>query len=315
MEVLVTGGAGFIGRWVVERLLTRVDRVDVIDNLSNSEISNIEEFLDEKSFNDFYEEDILDEKVLNTIFDECNYDVILHLAASINVQDSINDPVTTFNNDCIGTLNILERARETGAKFVYVSTCLVYEKLFGSDITEEYPTNPLSPYSACKLAGEELTLSYYYAYDLPVVILRPFNTYGPFQRTTGEGGVVMSFIERTLSSKDLIIYGDGHQTRDFLYVEDCANFVVKASLEEEAVGEVLNAGTGVETEILQLAEMITYKDERIKFKEHIHPKSEIERSCCNYDKARELLGWAPRVSLEKGIELTAEWVKESLKYE
>lgn len=312
MNVLITGGAGFIGRWVVKKMLTEAERVDVIDNLSNSDVSNIEEFFDEKNFGRFYEGDILDEKLLAEVTGEREHDTIIHLAASINVQDSIDDPMETFNNDCLGTIYLLEAARKLMVRFIYVSTCLVYERLYGRDMSEEYPTNPRSPYSACKLAGEELSLSYYHAYGLPVVVLRPFNTYGPFQRSSGEGGVVVSFIRNLLEGKSLTVYGDGHQTRDFLYVEDCADFIVKATLEEKVVGEVINAGTGIEVEIGDLADMISNGEVDIVFTDHIHPDSEVGRLCCSYEKAEELLNWKPQISLEKGVEMTKKWLMEVL---
>jgi nucleoside-diphosphate-sugar epimerase len=310
MKVMITGGAGFIGRWVLKKFLEKnVSNVDVLDNLSNSSMENIEEFIEEKNFGRFYKGSILEQELLKDTICKGDYDIVIHLAASINVQESIDNPRLTFNNDVIGTMNVLEAVKECEAKFIYVSTCLVYERLFGMDIDEDYPTNPRSPYAACKLNGEQLSMSYHYAYDIPVTILRPFNTYGPYQRVSGEGGVVVSFLNSYFDDEPLYIYGDGTQTRDFMFVEDCADFILKASLDDDAVGQIFNAGTGDEIEIKNLAELISGGEVEIIYKEHIHPKSEIGRSCCNYNKAKEVLGWNPQITLEKGIKLTRDWLK------
>jgi len=227
MNILVTGGAGFIGRWVVKKLLLDGHRVAALDDLSNGRLMNIEEFGDNPDFL-FIEGDIKEREVVGKVF-AGGFDLVYHLAASINVQDSIDDPRTTYENDVAGTFNVLEECRQQGIKMLFMSTCMVYERsLDEAGISEVHPVKPASPYAASKLAGEALTLSYYYAYGLPTVVVRPFNTYGPFQKSSGEGGVVAIFIRRNLRGEDLNIYGDGTQTRDLLYAEDCADFVIKA---------------------------------------------------------------------------------------
>ena len=181
MNILVTGGAGFIGRWVVKKLLTDGHRVVALDDLSNGRLMNIEEFRDNPDFL-FIEGDIKERDTVDKVF-AGGFDLVYHLAASINVQDSIDDPRTTFDNDVLGTFNVLEECRQQGIKMVFMSTCMVYERsLDETGISEEHPAKPASPYAASKLSGEALTLSYYYAYGLPTVVVRPFNTYGPFQK-------------------------------------------------------------------------------------------------------------------------------------
>ena len=175
-------------------------------------------------------------------------------------------------------------------------------------ISEEHPVKPASPYAASKLSGEALTLSYYYAYGLPTVVVRPFNTYGPFQKSSGEGGVMAIFIQRDLEGEDLNIYGDGTQTRDLLYVEDCTEFVISAGRDSRANGQLLNAGLGRDVSINELAYLICKDKKRIKHVPHIHPQSEIQKLLCNYDKARVILGWQPQVSLEEGIARTRDWI-------
>ena len=309
MNILVTGGAGFIGRWVVKRLLADGHRVWVLDDLSNGRESNLEEFRDHRLFQGLTVGDIKDRQVLSRLF-ENRFDLCYHLGASINVQDSIDDPETTFNNDTLGTFYVLEECRKHQTKMVLMSTCMVYDRATNPEgIRETDPVKPASPYAGAKLAAENMVLSYYHAYGLPTVVVRPFNTYGPFQKTNGEGGVVAIFIKRKLAGENLHIYGDGTQTRDLLYVEDCARFVVQAGYSDAVNGEIVNAGLGRDVSINELAMMIVGDPSRIEHVPHIHPQSEIQKLLCNYDKAKQLLGWEPQVSLEEGIRLTEEWIQ------
>ncbi|MCT2536292.1 GDP-mannose 4,6-dehydratase [Aquibacillus koreensis] len=309
MNILVTGGAGFIGRWVVERILKDGHKVWVLDDLSNGREENLDELLSDKNFKGLIKGDIKDNKLLKDLFVN-KFDICYHLAASINVQDSIDTPRTTFNNDVIGTFNILEQCRKEKVKIVFMSTCMVYERAWSeTGISESNRIKPASPYAGAKLAAENMVLSYYYAYDLPVTIVRPFNTYGPYQKTGGEGGVVAIFIKNKLENKNLKIYGDGTQTRDLLYVEDCAKFVVDAGYSDKANGEVINAGLGKDISINSLAKLIVEDDSRITHVEHIHPQSEVPMLLCDSTKAYELLKWEAKYSLEEGIKMTEQWIK------
>ncbi|MGP4074873.1 dTDP-glucose 4,6-dehydratase [Halobacillus sp. K22] len=307
MNILVTGGAGFIGRWVVKLLLEEHHNVWVLDDLSNGSIKNIEELLVYKNFKAFIHGDIKDQKTVENLFYP-GIDLCYHLAASINVQDSIDDPETTFNNDTVGTFYLLEQCRKRNVKMVFMSTCMVYDRADEKGITEKDPIKPASPYAGAKIAAENMVLSYYYAYGLPVTVVRPFNTYGPFQKTGGEGGVVAIFIKNKLNELPLQIYGDGTQTRDLLYVEDCASFVVQAGYRDEVNGEIVNAGLGRDISINELAEMIASDPSHVRHVEHIHPQSEIPKLLCDYSKAKRLLGWEPAISLSEGIQKTEEWI-------
>ena len=333
MNILVTGGAGFIGRWVVKVLLEDGNSVTVLDNLTNGSLENIQEFINEKNFK-FVKGDIKDNSLLDVLFKE-SFDIIYHLAASINVQDSIDDPNTTFHNDTVGTFNILLKAKEQmfgkkgrmegdhwildssekthACKVVFMSTCMVYENSNESGIDERHPTKPVSPYGASKIAAENMVLSFYHSYKLPVVVIRPFNTYGPFQKSGGEGGVVAIFVKNALLGKDINIYGTGEQTRDLLYVKDCAVFIVRAGLSKNVDGEIVNAGTGKDVTINELAKIVSGGRCEVKHINHIHPQSEIQKLLCDYSKANKLMGWAPAYSLEKGIEETEQWIKENMK--
>ncbi|MCK0472955.1 dTDP-glucose 4,6-dehydratase [Halalkalibacter sp. APA_J-10(15)] len=311
MNVLVTGGAGFIGRWVVKRLLDEGHQVTVLDDLSNGQERNIEEFRSHPCFVEFVKGDLKDETLLTKLFAGGEFELCYHLGASINVQDSIDDPRTTFNNDTVGTFYMMEQCRTYNVKVVFMSTCMVYDRCLDEEgITEEHPTKPASPYAGAKIAAENMVLSYYYAYDLPVVVVRPFNTYGPYQKTGGEGGVIAIFIKKKLDGENVHIYGDGTQTRDLLYVEDCARFVVNAGFHDEVNGEIVNAGLGKDITINDLAYQIVGDKQRIKHVEHIHPQSEIQKLLCNYKKASSLMNWQPEISLEEGIKRTESWIKE-----
>jgi UDP-glucose 4-epimerase len=303
MTVLVTGAAGFIGRWVVGELLDRDVEVLAVDDLSAGDRTNLDEFERHPRYLGLEEADVRSAADVDSWFGRSwRIDAVAHLAASISVQDSIDDPASTFDNDVVGTFRVLEAARRVGARFLFMSTCMVYDRTpDGGAIAETHRTKPASPYAASKLAGEALTLSYGHAYGLPVVVVRPFNTYGPYQRSVGEGGVVAIFTRRSLLGDDLRIYGDGTQTRDLLYVADCARFVSDALLEERAAGLVLNAGTGHDVSVNELATAIEPDPSRIVHVPHIHPQSEIAVLRCDSGLAHRVLGWRASVTLADGL--------------
>jgi nucleoside-diphosphate-sugar epimerase len=306
-KAIVTGGCGFIGRWVVGELLERGFEVAVLDDLSNSTTANLDEFGGHANMLGLTRGSIVEPERWEEI-EKGDFDICFHLAASINVQDSINDPRTTFDNDVVGTFLGLEYARRSSTRFIFVSTCMVYAPADEGPIGEAHPVLPVSPYAGSKLAAENLTLSYYYAYSLPALVLRPFNTYGPYQRTDGEGGVVATFVSRKLAGQTLHVYGDGTQTRDLLYVSDCARFIVEAGLSGYS-GRVINAGFGEETRIIDLANMIADGEAPVELRPHIHPQSEVQRLLSDNSRAETLLGWKPEVKLDKGVKRLEEWLK------
>jgi UDP-glucose 4-epimerase len=304
-RALVTGGAGFIGRWVCRALLDDGWAVTALDDLSNGSRGNIDEFASDRAF-DFIEGSIDDEQALDQAFREAPA-ICFHLAARVNVQHSIDDPVGTYVPDVVGTLRVLERSRAASAPFLFMSSCMVYAPAGEAPIAEDHPVRPASPYAASKLAGETLTVSYGLAYGHPVTVVRPFNTYGPFQRTDGEGGVVAIFCRRALAGEPVDVFGDGTQTRDLLYVADCAEFVIRAASSEAARGELLNAGTGEDIPVKDLAQLIG-GEVGYRLTEHPHPQAEIARLVCDPSKARELLGWEPTTPLADGVRRVSEWL-------
>lgn len=318
-NIIITGGAGFIGRWVSKAFLDdSAARIAVIDDLSNGSAENIAEFSQEPRFVEFVHGKIESSKRLDSLFKTFKPTRCLHLAAQIIVQDSIDDPAATFRADVEGTFRLLELCRKYGASMLFMSTCMVYDLATAAGaISEKHPVVPRSPYAGAKLAGEHLAISYAHAYGMPVSVVRPFNTYGPFQKSSGEGGVISIFLSRMLKNLDLNIYGDGTQTRDFLYAEDCAEFVMRAATDPRASGLTLNAGTGRDVTINQLAELaIKASPEKAKSKikhiKHIHPQSEIAKLRCNARLAGRVLGWRPRVKLENGLRYTRNWIARNI---
>lgn len=310
MRVLVTGGAGFIGRWLVNRLLEDNHQVWVLDNLTNGRVENLNELFSKFQTLSVQIGDIKNIETLTNLFQN-SFDLCFHLAASINVQDSIDNPRTIFENDTLGTFNVLEKCLEYRVKMVFMSTCMVYDTAYDAKgITEEHPVKPASPYAGSKIAAENMVISYYHTYGLPTVILRPFNTYGPFQKSGGEGGVAAIFIKNKLEGKKINIFGDGTQTRDLLYVEDCARFVAEAGYSDRTDGQIINAGYGRDVSINALAEMIMKDKNMIEHVTHIHPQSEIRKLLCNNDKAKSILHWEPQIPLEMGLRLTESWLIE-----
>jgi len=314
MVYLVTGGAGFIGRWVVKLLLKMEKEVVVIDNLLNGRKENLNEFKDDPNFKEFLLKDIRSEEIIQDLFKKYEFSTCFHLAAQINIQESLDYPERAFSNNLIGTYNILEGARIFNTKVILIASCMVYDLAESNKpISETHPVKTTSPYAGSKLAAEQIALSYYYGFGLPVVILRPFNTYGPFQKKNMDGGVVSIFINNKLNNEKLLIYGDGTQTRDLLYVEDCAIFIIKASECEKCVGEVINAGTGKDISIKDLGKLIIGDITKIEYGIHHHPQSEIMRLVCNNSKAKKILNWEPKISLSEGILKTEKWIIENKK--
>ncbi|MEE8471901.1 MAG: NAD-dependent epimerase/dehydratase family protein [Dehalococcoidia bacterium] len=295
MKVLVTGGAGFIGSQVVDALLEAGHRVAVVDNLATGIRGN----LNPKAT--FYEMSILDGR-LAEVFDRERPQIVNHHAAQISVTGSVADPAHDAQENILGSLNVITNSVRSGVqKFVYASTGgAIYGEIPNPPAAEDHPVHPLSPYAVSKHAVELYLDLYSVQHDLDYVILRYANVYGPRQNPQGEAGVVSIFATQMLKGERPTIFGEGDKTRDYVYVSD----VVEANILAMGRGRmsIYNIGTGVETsdqEVFDtLARALRYRGAPIY--EPVR-KGEVERSCLDWTRAREGLGWRPAVDFEQGI--------------
>lgn len=298
-KVVITGGAGFIGSHLAEELAEN-NEVIVIDNLSTGKLGNIKHLIDDEKIV-FKKEDIRNLDFLKKEFEGVDY--VFHQAAVVSIPFSVENPVLTNEVNVNGTLNVLIAARDCNVKkVVYASSCAVYGDNPNLPLKEDMLPKPLSPYASSKLAGEYYCEVFTEVYNLPTIVLRYFNVYGPRQDASSPyAAVIPKFIERIKKGKPPIIYGDGKQTRDFIYVKD----VVKADImaaESNATG-VFNIASGKETSIEELAMQII----KMTGKNNLKPvydkprPGDIKHSVADITKAKEKLGFYPEYSLEKGI--------------
>ncbi|KLU62665.1 UDP-glucose 4-epimerase [Peptococcaceae bacterium CEB3] len=301
MRILVTGGAGFIGSHVVDRLVAADHHVAVIDNLS----SGLKEHINGKAV--FYRCDIGDTERLERIFAAERPDYVIHHAAQISVQNSLSDPLQDARVNIMGTLNLLNCCRDFGVrKIIYASSAAVYGNPEYLPLDEKHSLNPLSPYGVSKHTPEHYIQMYAGAYGLNYTVLRYANAYGPRQDALGEGGVVSIFIDRLLQENPVVIYGDGEQTRDFVYVEDLAEANLMA-LERGDYG-IYNIGTSVRTSVNSLLEAINEINGSHARPVHKPARpGDIRHSYMCGEKARLELGWGPKFSLYEGLELTLKY--------
>ncbi|MEM3406955.1 MAG: SDR family oxidoreductase [Nitrososphaerota archaeon] len=300
-KILVTGGAGFIGSHLVDELINRGYEVIVLDNFYSGKIGNLRKNLKNKNFK-LIKGDVRNIKDVKKAIKNVN--AIFHLAAIVSVPLSIKNPILVNEVNVIGSLNVLKIAIEENVdKFIYVSSCAVYGEAENLPIKEEDKLNPLSPYASSKISVEYYCKVFYKAYGLKTICLRYFNVYGPRQKTGEYAGVIPIFIQRIKNDKPPIIYGDGKQTRDFVYVKDVVDASIKALEKEEAIGEIFNIGSGEAITINQLAETLL----KILGKEKLKPIYEKERvgdiknSYANIDKAKKILGYEPKYTIIDGL--------------
>ncbi len=311
-KILVTGGAGFIGSHIVDALMEirDVDEIVVIDDLSTGKAWNIKHHIGSDRFK-FVKDDICNRRVLHEVMKDVNY--VFHEAAMANVPLSLKDPRRCYEINVAGTLNLLEEARIQDSIFIYASSCAVYGNPQSLPLGEDDPPRPISPYGASKLSAEALCIAYNEAYGLKSTCLRYFNVYGPRQAYSQYAGVITIFANRALKGEDLIIYGDGMQTRDFIYVRDIVEANLLAAECEDAYGKVFNVGTGKETSIIELAlkiREITGADVRIIHKPPL--EGDIRRSVADISRIKRIIGFTPRTSLEDGLSSFIKYVSSGL---
>ena len=306
-KCLVTGGAGFIGSNLVERLVGISVEVKVLDNLSSGFLQNLEPF---REYIEFIEGDVRDIGTLQQVMSEV--EVVFHQAALVSVPQSIEDPIETGMVNDLGTLSVLEAARHSGVRrVVFASSCAVYGDLPQLPKKEEMDTKPLSPYAASKLNGETYARLYGDLYGLETVCLRYFNVYGPRQDPSSPySGVISIFMDNAARGERPTIYGDGEQYRDFVYVADVVQANLLAAQGENISGSTINVGTGKSVTVNSLwkniAELAGVQGEpkRANFR-----PGDIRESVAEISRAHELLDYQPRYSLEEGLQFTWEWYR------
>jgi UDP-glucose 4-epimerase len=301
VRAVVTGGAGFIGSHVVDALLARWDEVHVLDDFSRGKRENVPEGVH------VHEADIRTDS--GQIFDEVRPEVCFHLAAQADVRVSVERPDFDAEVNVVGTLHVLEAARKHGTKIVFSSTGGAIYGECESPAREDHPRAPLAPYGVSKLAGEEYISAYNRLYGAAHVSLRYGNVYGPRQDPKGEAGVVAIFMNRLREGEAPQIFGDGTQTRDYVYVGDVVAATLAAA---EHPGGVLNVGTGAETSVLELYERIQRVagvDREPEFAE-ARP-GELQRSVLDASLAKRELGWEPQHSLDEGLAETWAWMSST----
>jgi len=301
-RILVTGGAGFIGSHIVDRCVAEGHEVRVLDDLSNSTITNLEEHIRKRTI-EFLKGDIRDPKVVKDSIR--NVDVVFHEAAQVSVPLSMDDPLHTDDVNVRGTLNLLAAASdEKVERFVYASSSSVYGDPRNLPVTEDSPLQPLSPYAASKIAGEAYCTSFCKARGLPTVCLRYFNVFGPRQGSNGYASVIPAFIRSLLEHKPMTIFGDGSQTRDFVHVDDVVEANTLALTADTAVGEAINIGSGKSVSIAELANMLG-EISGVKSVAPVHAaarKGDVKHSVADINNAQRLLGYAPRTDLRSNLE-------------
>lgn len=302
LNILVTGGAGFIASHIVDAFIENGHNVTIIDNLTTGREENINQKAK------FYKLDIRDD--LSKIFEEGKFDVVNHHAAQIDVRRSVIDPIYDAGVNIIGTLNLLQNAVKYGVKkFMFASTGgAVYGEQDYFPADENHKQQPLSPYGISKLAVEKYLYFYKEVHGLRYTILRYANIYGPRQNPLGESGVVCIFLDKILAGEQPIINGSGEQTRDYVYVKD----VVKANLltlnEEES--EIYNVGTGIETSVNELFRLINQNfNNSIKEVHGPAKPGEQMRSVITSEKLFKKFGWKPSTRLEDGLKETIDYYK------
>lgn len=310
---LVTGGAGFIGSHLCERLLKGGSKVICFDNLSTGRESNIKHLEGGNGNFTFIKGDANSKEELAAVFSKFNIDYVFHYAAIVGVKRTIENPLEVLH-DLTGIQNILELSRSAKVKkLVFSSSSEVYGNPLELPEREDGAVNAKMPYAVVKLAGENLLAAYWEKYRLPTVALRFFNVYGPRQEGSDYGFVIGIFINQVLAGKSPTIFGDGTQTRDYVFVDDNVEAAVRAVFRDEANGQVINIGTGRPTTLVDLAERVIALTGNPNMKPEFLPPRNIEvmHRWPQISKMRSCLDFVPRVSLEEGLRRTYEAYSKS----
>lgn len=310
-RVLVTGGEGFIGSNLVEELLVAGAEVRAL--VHYNPFGRLGWLQDRTADVEIMTGDVRDADRVMRVTD--GVDVVFHLAALIGIPYSYDAPDSYVQTNIVGTGNALNAARRAGVqRYVQTSTSEVYGSARRVPIDEEHPLQPQSPYSASKIGADALALSYHKSFELPVAVMRPFNTYGPRQSARA---VIPAVLSQLISGSKQIQVGATTPTRDFNFVTDTARGFMAVAECDRAIGEVVNVGSGREVAIGDLIPMLIEASGRdaevVQDPSRMRPAgSEVDRLLCDNRRAREWTGWAPEVSLEDGLSRTAQWIEKNL---
>lgn len=308
MKYIVTGGAGFIGSHLVDRLLGDGHEVVVIDDFSTGREENLAQHQHNKNLT-IVRRSVIDN--LDDLFNGQNVAAIFHLAAIPSVQLSIKEPYHTHKVNVNGTVNLLQYSRDYGVKrFILASSAAVYGDQLSLPHQEDLPVKPLSPYALHKLIGEQYLKLFNQLYGLATVILRCFNVYGPRQNPNSEyAGVICKFIDRIKNNQPITIYGDGEQSRDFVFIDDVVQAYLLAVTQPTAryLATPINIGSGQAITINKLAEVIQQVSGQKTEIKHGLSVVEVRHSVADITKAKDLLNWQPRTSFSEGLQKTYQY--------
>ena len=303
VKILVTGGAGFIGSHIVDKLIREKFKVVNVDNFSTGKRKNVNQ--QARTYNC----DITNSKEMNQVFETEKPDIVIHHAAQISIQHSLNAPEFDATVNIVGTLVLLQCCvRHNVKKIIYASSAAVYGDPLYLPVNEEHQLNLLSPYGISKHTPEHYICMFKELYGLDYTILRYSNAYGPRQDAQGEGGVVSIFIDRILLEEPVVIYGDGYQTRDFIYVEDIA--IANLAALEKGSNEIINISTNSQTSIKDLLNILCDLD-GLYIDSDYQPtrQGDIKHSYLDNNKALLKLDWYPKYSLIEGLNRTLSYYK------
>lgn len=307
MKVLITGGAGFIGSNVADRLIGEGYEVIVIDNLTTGKIENLNEKIK------FYKYDIREKGLIDVLYAE-KPDYVIHNAAQLSITVSMSDPVYDADVNLKGGVNLFNSCKESKVKkIIFASSAAVYGEQDYYPADEEHALKPISPYGIAKMASEKYLNYFFKNFKMKYTVLRYANVYGPRQDPFGEAGVVAIFSEKMIEGKSPVINGDGNQTRDYVFVGDVVEANIKA-IQSDYTG-CINICTTKETTVNELFRILKKisKNNNIRETHGAAKQGEQLRSALGFNKAKEILAWEPKISIEQGLEATYEWFRKKLK--
>lgn len=306
MKILVTGGGGFQGSHLVESLLKNGHTVSVFTTFSEASQKNLEGVFPKINliWGSVTDKEAVEKSVRG-------HDVVFHLAAHINVDESLKDPLVFFHANILGMYNILEAVRKSGSRLILTSSCEVYgdghELKKGEKLSETSELKPNSPYAASKVSADRIAYSYYKSFDVDVTIVRPFNIYGERQKSGTFGALIPILVSRAMRGEDLVVFGDGHATRDYTHVSDVISAYNLVLKNKNLKGKTVNFASGVDVSVKDIAEYIAKKF-KVKIVNGPARAGEVERFPADITFAQSL-GYTPKVDIWHGIDRYIKWAK------